>query len=372
MLELSISRIASDPLQATVLVLDGTAQPYPLIRGTPIPASFDGDGRTELAVPLGGSSCGTHAVIVASHSEPGFAIGSLFPSDLAWSARFSTSSIRTDAVALGFNPEGHLITPGTIASSTVGTTEVGVRWAPASTPGAELEGLAHADPGVPQCPCEGWGVADAISATSGWATVSWPGLAGLELLSFVKDDDSATSVVSMAGLLEVTHAIQPVSTTDYLFRWDVTLKNTSDEPVAARYRRVLSWAVEPYPDETFASLVEAIGPIAPYWFSSDDGRASPNPLAGPSVIEHAGFFAHAHSGKPGALIDLRWAAIAPGGSVTVTFYYGAAPNAAAAVDVLESLEANIYSLGQPSDVTGVLDPSGVTFVFAIKDVQIEV
>ena len=324
----------------------------------------------------------------------GVAEGALSEERVHWRARSTTLQLSNGTVVLGINPEGHLVTPGEIASSSPppspmpspqpdSTTDVGIRYAPSAPPSGapepQVEGLAHGPDDPPpgedpesDCPCEGWGVADVLSGTSGWATLASDGVVGLELLDVAKTDDTFESTVSMAGVLDVTHEIEPVAATEFLYRATVTIKNVSNSTVDVRYRRVLDWAIEPYAGDEFVTLDAGEGPMDEYDFSSDDGRASPDPLSGASSISEAGFFTAIGPGDRGVLIDLDLGELAPDSEAIFSLYFGAAPNEEDALDAVELVNAGVYSLGQPSDEDGELDVGAVTFIFAYREEQIEV
>ena len=72
------------------------------------------------------------------------------------------------------------------------------------------------------------------------------------------------------------------------------------------------------------------------------------------------------------VVDMRWQSVAPSSSVSFSFYYGAAPNEAAALDAFDAVDGTTLSLGQPSDGLGQVDPNGPTFIFLIDGTQVEV
>ena len=102
-------------------------------------------------------------------------------------------------------------------------------------------------------------------------------------------------------------------------------------------------------------------------FDSDDGFASPNPLAGPSYLDsetvcgtnYTGVCTFTNLGSGGtyptvtfpddhgALFDFSFGAVAPGSSVSFKILYGAAANRADAMTALTSAGAEVYSLGEP-------------------------
>src|SRR6185369_4296874 len=102
-------------------------------------------------------------------------------------------------------------------------------------------------------------------------------------------------------------------------------------------------------------------------FDSDDGFASPNPLAGPSYVDSEAVCGVGYTGvctftnlgfdgtyptvttpdDHGALFDFSFGAVAPGTAVSFKILYGAAANRADAMTALTSAGAEVYSLGEP-------------------------
>ena len=88
-------------------------------------------------------------------------------------------------------------------------------------------------------------------------------------------------------------------------------------------------------------------------FTSDDGFATADALAGPSdLVEHVGNFADAGPADHGALFDFDFGTLAAGATKTFKTYYGAAGTEVAAVDALNKVGAEAYSLGEPSTPDG--------------------
>lgn len=74
----------------------------------------------------------------------------------------------------------------------------------------------------------------------------------------------------------------------------------------------------------------------------------------------------------GVLQRASWQSVAPSSSVSFSFYYGAAPNEAAALDAFDDVDGTTFSLGQPSDGVGGVDEHGPTFIFLIDGTPVEV
>ena len=167
--------------------------------------------------------------------------------------------ISNGTVTLGVWGEGHLNVPGP-------DRPVGLRYEPTGNEST-----------APGCECEGWGVADATTATAGYANESTDGgPVNLDLVSFTSDASTATSVVDVDDVLRVTHAYRPSATSPNLYEVAVTIENRSAAPVEPRYRRVMDWDVEPTPFSEFVTI--ETGTASGILFTSDNGFASANPL----------------------------------------------------------------------------------------------
>jgi hypothetical protein len=149
--------------------------------------------------------------------------------------------ITNGVVTLGIHNFAHLNVPGPPSSG--GTTFVGVRYNPT---GAEAT--------APGCLCEGWGVADAGTAVTGYANEAVDGVVNLTPVSFVFTPTTAISTVLVGSTFQVTHNYRP-STSPNLYEAVVTIQKISLSTVSdVRYRRVMDRDVEP----TAFSEVETI------------------------------------------------------------------------------------------------------------------
>ena len=224
----------------------------------------------------------------------------------------------------------------------------------------------------PGCACEGWGIADAGSGLTGYANQSGGNL-NIAVESFSSPaPDRAISTVSISdpGLagygLRVTQDYKPSPLTDNLFVNEVTVKNTGTQPVTdLRYRRVMDWDVEP---TAFEEWVTNQGDSPQLLFSSDDGFATSDPLAGRSYAESQSVCGPNYVGSceftdlgtggeyptvtapadHGGLFDFGFGALAPGAERTFAVYYGAAPSEQEALDALATGGVQVYSMGQPN------------------------
>lgn len=228
------------------------------------------------------------------------------------------------------------------------------------------------DSTVDGCPCEGWGVADATSEVTGYANNS-SGISGnLRLLDFdVTEDEegnatAATSTVQVGEGLVITHEYRPSPVTDNAYEVNVSVENITDTAQDLRYRRVMDWDVEPTPFDEYVTMQR--GDAEELVYTSDDGFASADPLAGPSDLGNVGDFVDAGPDDHGALFDFAFGTLAPGEVKTFHTFYGAAGTEVAAMDALSAISAEAYSLGQPSTPDGATLGTPNTFLFAFSGV----
>jgi hypothetical protein len=164
----------------------------------------------------------------------------------------------------------------------------------------------------PGCLCEGWGVADALSRVTGYADEAAGGVVNINVLDFQATRSTAVSHVQIGNTFEVTHDYHP-STSPNLYEVTVTIKNISGAPTDVRYRRAMDWDVEPTPFDEFVTVVTIEGTerAANVLFSSDNGFAVPNPLAGPSSIRFIGDTVDSGPDDHGALFDFGFGIVQP-------------------------------------------------------------
>lgn len=279
--------------------------------------------------------------------------------EVADDAPHHSAIIDNGVVQLGINDQGHLNLGGGTPSSGTGTTVVGLRYLP-----------TNAESTAPGCLCEGWGAADATSGATGYANISSDGVNNLTLLGFSSGVDAAgdgfaVSEVRIGSTLEVTHDFH-ASGTPNLYEVTVSMRNISGATVDPRYRRVMDWDIEP---TAFSEEVTIQGSSPNLLFSSTNGFQTANPLGsrsfsgylqgppgGPEIID-AGPSDH------GALFDFGFAPLPPGETVTFNIYYGAAGNETDALNAVDFVNANVFSLGQPSSTNGASLGVPNTFIF---------
>jgi hypothetical protein len=266
-------------------------------------------------------------------------------------------------VQLGVHSEAHLNVPSDNLSSGTGTPYLGLRYVP-----------NNADATAPGCLCEGWGAADSLTATSGWANETEGGTFNLDPVSFESTATTARSVVRVGGTLEVTHDYHPSKLTPNLYEVSVSIKNISGESVRPLYRRVMDWDVEP---TAFAEYVTTVtgrilgvgGPQA-LLDNDNDGFATANPLGSDGGLDPHYFDTFIDEGPEdhGARFDFGFGLLAPGASTQFKIYYGAAGDEATALGALAIVQAELYSLGQPSGEGGPDLGLPNTFMFGFSGI----
>ncbi len=255
-----------------------------------------------------------------------------------------------------------------------GTLRVGVRNDGSLMPTqiSPLTGITYltsgADGLTPGCYCEAWGVADALSNTSGYTGAS-VGTNGISSESFTSTATTATAVANAFGTFRVTHAFAP-STTNNIYEVKVTIENISSAPVEALYGRAMDWDVFPTAFSEYTTIQR--GSSTALVFSSDNGFHNADPLTPDSGIlftnqdiEDSGPADH------GAHFRFNFGTIAPGGKVEFSIGYGAAGNQVDALAALATFGAEAYSLGKPSENppgTPTTDGTPNTFIFAFKGI----
>jgi hypothetical protein len=261
----------------------------------------------------------------------------------AGAAVAAPATISDGTVSLGVNPTGNLIANG-----------VGLLYAKTGN-----------DALTPGCPCEGWGVADPASGTTGGADDN-EGTTNLTVTSFTATATTAFSSVNVGSEFKVTHYYAP-SPVKGIFKGTVTITNRSSAPAPVSYRRLMDWDVAP---STFNEMVSVITRGASdISYSDDNGFAPYDPLTPSTPILFSGQADDSGPADHGALFDLSLGTLAPSGSVKFNFYYGAAPNKYTALADLVRLKAEAYSLGYPNDQgqqTNIGSPN--TFLFGLTNV----
>ncbi|WP_296603125.1 Calx-beta domain-containing protein [Nocardioides sp.] len=273
----------------------------------------------------------------------------------AYSAPAPWVVIDNGVVQLGVNDVGDLNVPADIDSAG-GTPNVGLRLLATNN-----EATAGAEP------CEGWGVADAITEVTGYADEALGRSTNLSLVSFATTGRSAVSTVRVGDTFEVTHDYHPSPATPQLYEVTVTIKNISHATVEPRYRRVMDWDIEPTAFAEY-STIQGTAHAADVLFASDDGFASPDPLTGPSSIDFVGDAVDNGPDDHGALFDFGFPDLPRGASLSFQTYYGGAPTEAAALSAIGATGAEVFSLGQPSTKDGPTLGTPNTFVFAFAGV----
>jgi len=261
--------------------------------------------------------------------------------------------IDNGTIQLGVRELGNLDVGGGTPSSGTGTRNVGLRYMP-----------TNADATAPGCLCEGWGVADNLTKVTGFANVAG-GTSNVTLESFAETPSTAISVVTIGSTFRVTHDYVP-SASPNLYLVKVTIENISDASTEVLYRRVFDFDIEPTAFSEYITINTAGSPAI--IFTSNNGFATSNPLAGPSDIGGVtGDFVDSGPRDHGALFDFNFGTLAPGATTTFSTYYGAAGDERGMLTALAAVGAEAFSLGQPSS-SDPKEGTPNTFAFAFSGV----
>ena len=262
---------------------------------------------------------------------------------------FGNAIIQYGNTVLGVNEEGHLNVFGA---------------GPEGPAGYGVWRIGVGDATYPGCLCEGWGVA--ITRESGtreaaWASVANGGIGGISGGVFGSTAFSATSEVTMSGApVTITHAYGPSLAMD-VFQAQVTVTNTSSTETLTDlvYRRAMDWDVPPTEFDEFVTHggvevnLEANG--GNVRFASDNGFASVDPRLDPSSIDPSTVNTDFIDNGPndhGSVFDFAFGDLAPGESRIFNIFYGSAPTQESALNAINILGADVYSLGQ-SNIDGL-------------------
>jgi hypothetical protein len=278
-------------------------------------------------------------------------------------------------VQLGVHGLASLIVPGgTDSGGPNEITDVGLRLIEGN-----WEGLAPGDP------CEGWGLGDTVSQTSGFADLC--GTSTASPVSFrprgagtlEESTGSAVRIVNRISgdvPLEVRHDFHP-SVSPNLYEIGVEVVNQGEATATLVYRRIMDWDVEPTAFSEFVTL--ELGESGAVVFSNNNGFAGADPLLDPnpdpilSPPVPCGVttdFTDCGPADHGALLDFGLGDLAPGETVAFRIFYGAAPTEAAALAALAAVGAEAWSLAQCDGEGDVAcdETTGapVTFLFGFR------
>jgi hypothetical protein len=209
--------------------------------------------------------------------------------------------------------------------------------------------------------CEGWGVADPDTGSTGFTNLcDAEPTVNVEVESFTTTATTAVSTVLVRDgngdpLLRVTHDYHPSTDSEDLYEVTVTIENVSANSVAPRYRRLVNWALEP---DFFEDVVTIAGTPSPILLgTSNDGYGSADPLSPPSCAGSpcvfpfmTGFFTDAGPADQGSLFDLSLPSLAPDESLQFNLFYGASATEEDAATALAAVGADVWTLAQdPAD-----------------------
>jgi hypothetical protein len=294
--------------------------------------------------------------------------------------------IDNTVVMLGVNDQGHL-NYGSSGPSCSGTFTVGVRYMPTGC-----------DATAAGCRCEAWGAAygliGAAPTVQGGASLDSGGIMGVTLISFSSTATTALSVTQI-GDLKVTHDFHPDTRTDRLYQVKVTLENIGPDPMDnVTYRRTMDWDVEPTPFQEY-STIDTILPVpSVLQYSCTNGFTSgfivSTPLSSSCPMTTWGGWAVGPPFAPpvidvgprdhGAAFDFNFGGLGSGNTREFNIYYGAGDNHTDAMNALDLISAQVWSLGKcgggrpectyPGGGPTPLDGGPNTFIFAFNGLTI--
>ena len=252
--------------------------------------------------------------------------------------------ITNGTVKLGVNCKGELNVDG-----------IGLQYVPTGN-----------DSTSPGCACEGWGAGDTTSTVSGWANQSSGNSTNLTQVSFVTTATTAVSVVDIGTTFRVTHDYHPSPSTPNAYEVSVSVKNISATATHLRYRRVMDWDIEPTAFSEFVTLFKGSSPFLD--FTSNNGFATSDPLSGPSDLGQTGSFTDIGPADHGALFDFDFGSLAAGATREFKTFYGSAATETGAINALNAVGVEAYSLGEPSTPDGPTLGTPNTFLFGFRDI----
>lgn len=218
-----------------------------------------------------------------------------------------------------------------------------------------------ADALTPGCLCEAWGIADAVSSTSGY-TGADVGTSGITNESFTSTATTATSVTNAFGKFRVTHSFSPSAATPGMYDVHVTVQNISAAGTRVLYDRAMDWDIAPTQFNELVTLQR--GNSTKLIYSSDDGFDNADPLSTDSPILFSNQnVVNSGPADHGAHFRFDFGNLAAGATLEFTIGYGAAGSTAAALTEVTAFGSESYSLGKPSSTT---DGTPNTFIFAFK------
>ena len=201
---------------------------------------------------------------------------------------------------------------------------------------------------------------------SGWANQSSGNSTNLTQVSFVTTATTAVSVVDIGTTFRVTHDYHPSASTPNAYEVNVSVKNISATATHLRYRRVMDWDIEPTAFSEFVTLFKGSSPFLE--FTSNNGFATSDPLSGPSDLGQTGSFTDAGPADHGALFDFDFGSLAAGATREFKTFYGAAATETGAINALNAVGVEAYSLGEPSTPDGPTLGTPNTFLFGFRDI----
>lgn len=218
--------------------------------------------------------------------------------------------------------------------------------------------IGYGDAISPGCLCEGWGVAATLqdgNRIAGFANQA-AGSGGLTGGTFGATPNTASSILGLSeGPIQVQHLFGPSLASD-TFQVNVRITNSGPTDVTDLvYRRAMDWDVPPTEFNEFvshggvAANLEANG--GNVRFASDNGFATSDPRQDAGSINFETINTDFVQNGPtdhGSVFDFAFGTLRAGETREFNIFYGSAETQASALSKIASLNANVYSLGQPN------------------------
>lgn len=307
-------------------------------------------------------------------------------------------AVDTVSAALPVSGDGAIISNGSIIIGVDNAGQLGVpyREVPGLLPDTDPAGIGYvalrdgsgsitgAEHG---CLCEGWGIGVDTNGNGvidsgdvrGWVNND-AGFYNVEVESFTGTDGGTTAISSVivrddAGdpMLRIVHEFSPSASTPYLYEVKVTVENlTSTTLGSVVYRRNVDWDVDPTPFREFVTI-QGVGSTVRLINSGDNGFISSDPQVSNFEIMPGTFRTNFIDFGPddhGAVFDLQLGPINPGKKVTLKMFYGAAPTTSDALNAINSVGANIYSIAKSSTPDDLPNNDSTVFIlgFAVTTI----
>lgn len=271
--------------------------------------------------------------------------------------------------------------PPAFPPSMGGAQDLGLRWIDPDPPGQEYEAIAREERG-PSTSCAVSGYHTGAGADRGASCISI-GACGVAASGAAETAPGSGVACPMLGTtcaltgagstiqaVVVDHYSYPSGLHPSAYRQDITVRHDAgtDNVDDARYQRCIDWHVEPTPGNE-AMTWDGITPMpaAVELIGSPDVATCQQPFNAwtDSGCASAGTYVNCSPGDHSMGIRFNFGTLLPGESAHVCSFVGGAKDKATAMDALEAVGAQIYSLAQSSS-GGAANDEAPTFFLAFS------